>query len=73
VVVPAPRQALDVLGSIFGADRVQLFGDRLHVQTDRVERQTDVRASLDRAGLGPAGVRQVMPSLEDVFIEFMKS
>jgi len=71
VVVPAPRRALDVLGSIVGADHVQLFGDRLHVRTDSVERQTDVRASLDRAGLGPVAVRQVAPSLEDVFIELM--
>ena len=34
VVVAPARRALDLLRQEFGADRVQLFGDRLHVQVD---------------------------------------
>ena len=71
VVVPAPRKAIDVLRTRFGADRVQLFGDRLHAHLSSASLVDDIRAVLGAANLGPAEVRQIVPSLEDVFIEYV--
>jgi ABC-2 type transport system ATP-binding protein len=71
VVVNEPRRALEILGGVIGADRIQLFGDRLHARVDDASREADIRRALDEARLGPAGIRAIVPSLEDVFIGFV--
>jgi ABC-2 type transport system ATP-binding protein len=69
VVVPRPRAALEAVGAALGADRVQLFGDRLHVRAAGADAEAALTAALDRAGLQAASVRRITPRLEDVFIE----
>jgi ABC-2 type transport system ATP-binding protein len=69
IVVPDPRRALDRLRGVLGSGAVQLFGDRLHVTVDRVEQATSVEAALRAAGMVPVSIRQVVPSLEDVFVD----
>ena len=71
VVVPSPRKAIELLRARFGADRVQLFGDRLHAHLADASFAAEIASILDRSGLGPAEVRQIVPSLEDVFIEYV--
>jgi ABC-2 type transport system ATP-binding protein len=71
IVVPAPRRALAVLATAFGGDQVQLFGDRLHAHLDSAAERDDVVGMLERAGCGPVRARQIVPSLEDVFIWYM--
>jgi ABC-2 type transport system ATP-binding protein len=71
IVVDSPRRALEMLGGAFGVDRIQLFGDRLHARVDRRDVGDAIRAEIEAAGLGPASVRRVVPSLEDVFIELL--
>jgi len=71
VVVDSPRRALEVLTGTLGADRIQLFGDRLRARVEREDAGQEIRDALDRSGLGPASVRRVVPSLEDVFIDFL--
>jgi ABC-2 type transport system ATP-binding protein len=71
VVVAKPRQALDLLRPRFGADRVQLFGDRLHAHVDRADLGPEIRSVLEAGGAGTAEVREIVPSLEDVFIEYV--
>ena len=57
VVVAPPRRALEALGGTFGADRVQLFGDRLHVRVGRrADAATRLATALDAPGLAPASV-----------------
>jgi drug efflux transport system ATP-binding protein len=69
-VVAAPaRRALRVLRDRIGADRVQLFGDRLHVRADSDQAGPALAADLERAGFSPVHVRAILPTLEDVFIE----
>jgi ABC-2 type transport system ATP-binding protein len=69
-VIPAsPREALPVLRQALGGDRVQLFGDRLHVRLESADAAGRVTAALEQAGLGTPAVRQIVPTLEDVFIE----
>jgi ABC-2 type transport system ATP-binding protein len=71
IVVPSPRRALELLEPRLGDGRIQLFGDRLHARVDHVTRQHDLREALDQSGLGPATIRPVVPSLEDVFIDYL--
>jgi ABC-2 type transport system ATP-binding protein len=69
-VVAAPvREALDVARATAGADRVQLFGDRLHVRVAQEREFDQVHAALTRAGVEVAAFRRIVPTLEDVFID----
>jgi ABC-2 type transport system ATP-binding protein len=69
IVVTPARQALAVLRRRFGEDRVQLFGDRVHVRIDRTADPSEAASGLTEAGLTVTSVRAVPPTLEDVFIE----
>ena len=69
VVASPPRQALRVLRDQLGADRVQLFGDRLHVRTDAAADPAAMGAVLTSAGVEVRSTRRIVPTLEDVFIE----
>lgn len=71
VVSVAPRRALDVLAAELGADRVQLFGDRLHVRVAPGLDATSLGTWLVAGGVSDARVRPVVPSLEDVFIDLL--
>jgi ABC-2 type transport system ATP-binding protein len=73
VVADAPRQALDVVGGMLGADRVQLFGDRLHVHVgvgDDMDAAA-MRQRIEDAGVTVIAIRPIVPSLEDVFINLV--
>jgi ABC-2 type transport system ATP-binding protein len=69
IVADPPRRALQVLARQIGADRVQLFGDRIHVRSDSALSSESLTASLGEAGIVVADVRTITPTLEDVFIE----
>ncbi len=69
IVVPDPRRALDRLRRDRSGAGVQLFGDRLHVTVARRDEAADLEAVLEAAGLGPVAIRQVLPTLEDVFVD----
>jgi ABC-2 type transport system ATP-binding protein len=73
VVVKEPREALRLLRGRIGVDRVQLFGDRLHVRLDHGQPIEAVREWLTDADVSVAGVRAIAPTLEDVFIELLGS
>jgi len=76
VLVATPRESLRALKGPGGVTHAQVFGDRLHVWSDRT---TEAGATADfavvatRAGVQPAGVRAIVPSLEDVFIAKLDS
>jgi ABC-2 type transport system ATP-binding protein len=69
IVAPEARRALDRLRAIVGPDAVQLFGDRLHVNVAGRDAARSIEAHLAEAGLTPVSVREILPSLEDVFVE----
>jgi ABC-2 type transport system ATP-binding protein len=71
VVTPQPRRALEALAAQVGPDRVQLFGDRLHVRVDAESDAARVETALRRAGQPDATIRRVVPGLEDVFIDLL--
>lgn len=63
------RRALDVARGIAGPDRVQLFGDRLHVRVSRESDFEHVERALHAAGIDVQAWRRIVPTLEDVFID----
>ena len=69
VVSERPRRALDVVRRAVGAEHVQLFGDRLHVRAATPDVRDRVREALTGAGFADVRLREVVPSLEDVFID----
>jgi ABC-2 type transport system ATP-binding protein len=69
-VVGTPvRQALQLLRDELGPERAQLFGDRVHVHVANEGEGARLRAHLERAGIVSPGVRSIVPTLEDVFIQ----
>jgi len=74
IVTDDVRRAFETLTSSVSRDRIQMFGDRLHVLVDpSAKHSIDVQASLSGAGIAVRTVRNVLPSLEDVFISRVSS
>jgi ABC-2 type transport system ATP-binding protein len=67
-----PRRASVLLREGLAARNVGLFGDRVHVVTDDPEKSAaEARELLAGAGLSVALVRQIEPTIEDVFISVL--
>jgi len=71
--VDRPDRALATLKKKFGASRVSLFGDRLHVVTENDEQKGQAVAALEEAGVRILTQKPVPFSLEDVFISLIES
>jgi ABC-2 type transport system ATP-binding protein len=69
VVATPIRRALEIARGEVGPDRVQLFGDRLHVRLDEEGDYASVGRALGEAGIEVAGWRVIPATLEDVFID----
>jgi ABC-2 type transport system ATP-binding protein len=65
-----PRRAAAVLAGAPCVERAALFGDVVHVSLANVARDCpEARAVLEAAGMAVLGVEEIVPSMEDVFIE----
>lgn len=76
VLVTSPSEALAKLKGPGGVQHAQVFGDRLHVWSDRglpADAGSDFAAAAGRANIHPDGIRAIVPSLEDVFIAKLDS
>jgi ABC-2 type transport system ATP-binding protein len=71
--VDRPNLALAALKKKFGASRVSLFGDRLHVVLERDEQRAEAATALREAGVRVSAEKPVPFSLEDVFISLIES
>jgi ABC-2 type transport system ATP-binding protein len=69
VVVSPVRPALELARAVVGEQDVQLFGDRLHVRMSDPAGAPSLRDALIEGGMSVVAVREVLPTLEDVFIE----
>jgi ABC-2 type transport system ATP-binding protein len=66
------RQAMRLLRAGLAAESVGLFGDRVHVVTSEPgEVAVRIQAILTDAGVSLASIRQIEPSLEDVFVSVL--
>jgi ABC-2 type transport system ATP-binding protein len=66
------RSAGDFIGSIDGVLSVNTYGDRLHVAIKSKEIATKIMDQLKAKGFSIEGDREIIPSLEDVFISMVK-
>ena len=73
VIASPPRKALRVLRDRLGEDEVSLFGDRLHARVTDTSIGTEIERWLRDAELEVTRVRAIVPTLEDVFIEHVRS
>jgi ABC-2 type transport system ATP-binding protein len=64
-----PRAARDALRGAPGVASATLFGSRLHLLLEREARWEEVNARLEDAGVAAEDPAEVLPSLEDVFIQ----
>jgi ABC-2 type transport system ATP-binding protein len=71
--VDRPNRAQAVLREKFGASRVSLFGDRLHLVVENDEEKRQAAAALQEAGVKVVSQKPVEFSLEDVFISLIES
>ncbi len=70
VIVGDIRRAVDVLRRTPGVVSVHMFGDRMHVGLDKDNQPATehVAAALGAAGLTVSSIREIAPTLEDVFV-----
>jgi ABC-2 type transport system ATP-binding protein len=68
-----PNLAQSVLKKKFGASRVSLFGDRIHLVTETEEQKRESAQVLEQAGVKVLTDKKVPFSLEDVFISLIES
>jgi ABC-2 type transport system ATP-binding protein len=68
-----PDRALATLKKKFGASRVSLFGDRLHLVTENEEQKRAASTALEEADITVVSDKPVQFSLEDVFISLIES
>jgi ABC-2 type transport system ATP-binding protein len=73
IEVDHPDRALGTLKKIFGASRVSLFGDRLHLVVEHDDQKRQAGAALQEAGVQVIAEKPVPFSLEDVFISLIES
>ncbi len=68
-----PDRALAALRNKFGASRVSLFGDKLHLVVGNDAQREEAAAELDAAGVTVTAWNPAQFSLEDVFISLIES
>ncbi|MBP2671325.1 MAG: transporter ATP-binding protein [candidate division NC10 bacterium] len=74
ILVTEAWRARDVLAGVAEAKGVTLFGSRLHVAVEDMDRDLPaVQAALEAGGLDPREARRIVPSLEDVFISLVET
>lgn len=67
-----PRRAARLLASRFAPNSVGLFGERVHIATQSPERaRRIIEETLYREGVSPIALRDIQPTLEDVFISVL--
>jgi ABC-2 type transport system ATP-binding protein len=63
------RRSASILSALWGKERIQLFGDRLHIMvTDATKDVQQILSCLAQSNIHVNGHRLLPPSLEDVFI-----
>jgi ABC-2 type transport system ATP-binding protein len=70
--VAEPRRVVDVLRREIACGSIGLFGDRVHLVCESVsEASTKIGKILGAEGLGDFNIREIEPSLEDVFVSVL--
>ncbi len=73
ILTDKPDLSLRRLKEKFGASRVSLFGDKLHLVAENEEQEKEAAAVLENAGVKVVSWNPTQFSLEDVFISLIES
>ncbi len=68
-----PRSAAEFAGAVSGVRKVNVYGDRLHVALEKKEAIRGVIDRLKSESVGVKDYREILPSIEDVFISMVES
>jgi ABC-2 type transport system ATP-binding protein len=66
------RSALEQVRNMSGVHGVSLYGDRLHITLEKKMNAAEVVVQLRHAGIAVNDFRDILPSLEDVFISMVE-
>lgn len=66
------RTAGEIIRTVQGVSSVSVYGDRLHIGLVQKEAALVVLSALEREGIAVQDHRQILPSLEDVFITMVE-
>ncbi len=66
------RLAAERVRNVSGVHGVSLYGDRLHIALEKKEATAEVIAELQHSGIAIKDFREILPSLEDVFIAMVE-
>jgi len=73
ILTDKPDLSLRTLKQKFGASRVSLFGDKLHLVAENDEQKKEATVELENAGVKVLSWNATQFSLEDVFISLIES
>jgi ABC-2 type transport system ATP-binding protein len=66
------RLAMEPVSRMGGVHSVRLYGDRLHIALEKTTVPTELVVRLKREGVDVRDYREIIPSLEDVFISMVE-
>lgn len=66
------RSAVEAVRGIEGVRSVSIYGDRLHVSVNMRQMVGNINKEIGAKGIEIKGSREILPSLEDVFISMVK-
>lgn len=66
------RRALGLLSNIHNIESIELFGDKLHILLADIKEKEPIIRMITQKGIRIFETREVVPSLEDVFIYLLK-
>jgi ABC-2 type transport system ATP-binding protein len=66
------RSSVDLVKNLGGVTSVSLYGDRLHIMVEEKVPGVEIIANLKRLGIDVKDYRDILPSLEDVFISMVE-
>jgi len=66
------RSSIELIKNLGGVTSVSLYGDRLHITAEKKVPVVEIIASLKRSGIDVKDYRDILPSLEDVFISMVE-
>ncbi|MBI5632945.1 MAG: ABC transporter ATP-binding protein [Nitrospirae bacterium] len=62
------RKAAEIIKTVKGVHSASLYGNKLHVAVNSRELMDDIIIELGRSGITIRGHREILPSIEDIFI-----
>lgn len=66
------RNTMEIIKKTNGVKSVSIYGNKLHVAIERKELIDNIFSNLAQAGIETKGQREILPSIEDIFISMVE-